>query len=109
LPLVSGGNARCIAVTSTERLKDLPDVATTGQQGLAAVNTQFWIGFSGPPGLPEHVMKSWAEGVSEVLKSPDVIAKLARITSAATFLGPEEFKRFISEESRMVKELMGER
>ena len=92
-----------------ERLKDLPDVATTGQQGLAAVNTQFWIGFSGPPGLPEHVMKSWAEGVSEVLKSPDVIAKLARITSAATFLGPEEFKRFISEESRMVKELMGER
>ncbi len=108
LPLVSGGNARCIAVTSTERLKDLPDVATTGQQGFASVNTQFWIGFSGPPGLPEHVIRAWAEGVSEVLKNPDVIAKLARVTSAGTFLGPEEFKRFISEESRTVKELMGE-
>ncbi len=108
LPLVSGGNARCIGVTSAERLKDLPDVATTGQQGLASVNTQFWIGFSGPPGLPEHVIRAWAEGVSEVLKSPDVITKLARVTSAATFLGPEEFKRFISEESRTVKELMGE-
>ncbi len=55
LPLVSGGNARCLAVTSSERLKELPDVATTGQQGYRSVNTVYWIGFSGPPGLPGHV------------------------------------------------------
>jgi tripartite-type tricarboxylate transporter receptor subunit TctC len=107
LPLVNGGNARCIAVTSPERLKDLPDVATTGQQGLPSVNTQFWVGFSGPPGLPDYVLKAWVETGSEVLKSSEVIAKLTRITSAPAFLGSEEFKKFILEESRMVNELMG--
>ncbi len=107
LPLVSGGNARCIGVTSTERLKDLPDVPTTGQQGFPSVNTVFWIGFSGPPGLPDYVVKAWAEAVSAVLKEPDVITKLARVTSAPTFLGPDEFKKFVLDESRMVQELMG--
>lgn len=109
LPLVSGGNARCIAVTSNERLKELPAVATTGQQGLPSVNTQYWIGFSGPPGLSDSVLKAWTEAVSEVLKSPEVITKLTRITSVPAFLGPEEFKQFILEESRMVKELTGEK
>jgi tripartite-type tricarboxylate transporter receptor subunit TctC len=107
LPLVGGGNARCIAVTSPERLNDLSGVATTGQQGFPSVNTQYWIGFSGPPGLPDYVIKVWAEAVAEVLKSPDVITKLTRVTSVPAFLGAEEFKRFIMEESRMVTELMG--
>jgi tripartite-type tricarboxylate transporter receptor subunit TctC len=71
------------------------------------VNTVFWIGFSGPPGLPPHVVKAWAETVSIVLKDPDVLTKLARITSMPAFLGPEEFKKFILDESQMVKELMG--
>jgi len=109
LPLVTGGNARCIAVTSTERLKDLPQVATTSQQGFPSVNTQYWIGFSGPLGLPEHVVKAWTEAVTEVLRNQEVITKLTRITSIPALLGPEDFKRFISEESRMVKELIGVR
>jgi tripartite-type tricarboxylate transporter receptor subunit TctC len=106
LPLVSGGNARCLAVTSSERLKELPDVATTGQQGYRSVNTVFWIGFSGPPGLPGHVVKAWAETVSAVLKDADVQAKLARVTSAPAFLDQEEFKKFVFNESQLVKELM---
>jgi tripartite-type tricarboxylate transporter receptor subunit TctC len=101
-----GGNARCIAVTSPERLKELPDVATTAQQGFASVNAQYWIGFSGPQGLPDYVLKAWTEGVSEVLKNPEVLSKLARVTSAPAFLGSEEFKKFISEESRLVSELV---
>jgi tripartite-type tricarboxylate transporter receptor subunit TctC len=106
LPLVSGKNARCLAVTSPERLKELPDVVTTGQQGYPSVNTVFWIGFSGPPKLPGHVVKAWTETVSMVLKDPDVQTKLARITSAPAFLDPEEFKKFILDESQLVKELM---
>jgi tripartite-type tricarboxylate transporter receptor subunit TctC len=107
LPLVSGGNARCIAVTSPERLNDLPAVATTGQQGFPSVNTQYWIGFSGPSGLPDYVIKAWTEAVAEVLKSPEVITKLTRVTSVPAFLGADEFKKFIMEESRTVNELMG--
>ena len=106
LPLVSGGNARCLAVTSGERLKDLPDVPTTGQQGFSSVTAVFWVGFSGPPGLPGNVVKTWIDGVSGVLKEPEVIIKLARVTSAPAFLGQAEFKKFISDESKMVKELM---
>ncbi len=107
LGLVRGGNARCIAVTSSEKLSDLPDVSTTGQQGFPAVNAVFWVGFSGPIGLPATVVSTWSEAVSEVLKDVEVKAKLARVTSAPAFLNSEDFKRFILEESRMVKELIG--
>lgn len=98
---------RAIAVTSPERIKELPDVATTGQQGFAAVNVVYWIGFSGPPGLPAQVVQVWAEAIPEILKEPEVLAKLARVTSGPAFLGPEEFKRFIQSEARAVQELIG--
>jgi tripartite-type tricarboxylate transporter receptor subunit TctC len=107
LPLVSGGNARCIAVTSSEKLKELPDVTTTGQQGFPSVNAVFWVGFSGPSGLPGHVVRAWAETVYNVLKESEVLTKLGRVTSVPAFLGPDEFKKFILDESRMVKELTG--
>ena len=107
LPLVSGGNMRAIAGTSPERVNELPDVATTVQQGLPSVNAVFWIGISGPPGLPAQIVQVWAEALPEVLKDPEVMAKLARITSGPAFLGPEEFKRFIQSEGRAVQELIG--
>lgn len=106
LPLVASKNILCAGVTSSERLKELPDVATTAQQGFASVNTVFWIGFSGPPGLPSHVVKAWAEAVSAVLKDPEVVTKLSRITSIPGFLGPEEFKKFVFDEGRLIKELI---
>jgi len=109
LPLVASKNVRCIGVTSSERLKDLPDVPTTTQQGFPSVNAVFWIGFSGPPGLPAHVVKAWAETVSTVLKDPEVLTKLARITSVAAFLGPDEFKKSVLDEARVIKELIGDK
>jgi tripartite-type tricarboxylate transporter receptor subunit TctC len=108
LPLVASKNLRCVGVTSSERLKDLPDVLTTVQQGFPSVNAVFWIGFSGPPGLPPHVVKAWAETVSTVLKDPEVLTKLARITSVAAFLGPDEFKKFVLDEARVIRELIGD-
>ncbi len=107
LGLVRGGIARCIAVTSPEKISDLPDVSTTTQEAFPAVNAVFWVGFSGPAGLPANVVSTWADAVSEVLKDRDVVAKLGRVTSVPAFLGPEEFKKFIQEESQVVKELMG--
>ncbi len=107
LALVRGGNARCIGVTAPEKMSDLPDVPTAAQQGFPAVNAVFWVGFSGPAGLPQNVVTTWAEAMSEVLKDHEVATKLARVTSVPAFLGPEDFKKFISEESEMVKELMG--
>jgi tripartite-type tricarboxylate transporter receptor subunit TctC len=107
LSLVASKNVQCIGVTSSERLKDLPDVPTTTQQGFPSVNALFWIGFSGPPGVPGHVVKAWAETVSIVLKDPEVLTKLARITSVAAFLGPDEFKNFVLDEAGVIKKLFG--
>ena len=109
LPLVASKSVRCIGVTSSERLKDLPDVPTTAQQGFPSVNTVFWIGFSGPPGLPAHVVKAWAEAVSIVSKDPGVLTKLGRITSVEAFLGPDEFKKFVFDEAQVIKELLGDK
>jgi tripartite-type tricarboxylate transporter receptor subunit TctC len=106
LALVASKSVRCVGVTSSERLKELPDVPTTAQQGFPSVNTVFWIGFSGPPGLPAHVVKAWAETVSTVLKDPEVLTKLARITSVEAFLGPEEFKKSVFDEAQIIKELL---
>jgi tripartite-type tricarboxylate transporter receptor subunit TctC len=55
------------------------------------------------------VVRAWAETVSTVLKDPEVIAKLDRITSVAAFLGPEEFKKFVLDEARVIKELIGDK
>jgi hypothetical protein len=49
---------------------------TTTEVGAPAAQTLFWIGVSGPPKLPAHIVAAWNEALKAVLADPAVKEKM---------------------------------
>src|SRR5262249_36660866 len=61
------GAIKAIAVMAEKRLSIVPDVATTGEQGLAGVEASVWNAFFFPKGTPEAIVRRLNKAMSETL------------------------------------------
>ncbi len=68
---------RPIAVTTTQRTAQLPDVPTMIESGVPGFVVTQWHGLLAPANTPPAIINRLYQGVAAVLKSPDVIARLA--------------------------------
>jgi tripartite-type tricarboxylate transporter receptor subunit TctC len=76
LGFVKEGKMKLLAVTSSERVKDAPDVPTLKELGIEGVEVYSWQAFAVPKGLPADVKAKLESGIHAALKSPAVAAKL---------------------------------
>jgi tripartite-type tricarboxylate transporter receptor subunit TctC len=72
---LSAGKLRVLAVASTERWPSL-DAPTTREAGFPDIEVTFWIGISGPPRLPAHIVATWDEAMKAVLADKGVQEKM---------------------------------
>lgn len=106
---VKTGKLKAIAVTSTKRLEDLPNVQTLAEAGFGDVlGGSGWFGFVAPAGTPAAVVARFNQEVNLALKSPEVIERLRKAYAFAEGGSPEEFTKFLNEEgirwSKLVKD-----
>ena len=100
---VSAGKARIIGVARTKRTQIYPGVATTVEQGFPSIISDFWVGFSGNPGLPPSVVQTWEKIVKEIVEDPALLPEWEKIGGEPEFLPREEFKKFVMEEANAIK------
>jgi tripartite-type tricarboxylate transporter receptor subunit TctC len=98
LSLVQARKVRGLAVTTSERTKQLPDVPTSREAGFEAFNLVAWNGICGPARLPASVVRKWDEAIREAVKDPAFAAKMEEIGSPPSYLGPKEFKAALDKE-----------
>ncbi|QVQ27017.1 Bug family tripartite tricarboxylate transporter substrate binding protein [Achromobacter deleyi] len=79
LPYFKSGKLVPLAVTSDERLAQLPDVPSLKELSLAKAGVYAWQGLVGPRGMPPAVVGKLSANVADVLKDPAVVAKLAEL------------------------------
>src|SRR3954465_9280432 len=60
LPPVKAGLLRALAVSSAQRVSDLPDVPTLAESGYPDYSVGVWYGVSAPAKIPEEVAKTLA-------------------------------------------------
>ncbi|HSW18188.1 MAG TPA: tripartite tricarboxylate transporter substrate binding protein [Ramlibacter sp.] len=105
-PQVEGGKVRAIAVTGAKRTPAMPDVPTVAET-LKGFDVVGWHGFMAPVGTPQPVIDLIYRETAEVLKMPDVRAKLEQGGATPVGSSPKEFDAFIKAEiskwSRVVK------
>lgn len=65
--LVKQGEVKGIAVMSPRRVKIIPDLATTGEQGLPGVEASVWNAFFLPKGAPAAVVTKLNKAMSDTL------------------------------------------
>jgi tripartite-type tricarboxylate transporter receptor subunit TctC len=77
LPLAKAGQIRLLGVASKERVRVAPDVPTLAEQGITAVDFDFWFGMLAPAATPGEAIARYNAIVNEILRSPAVVDKLA--------------------------------
>jgi len=88
VPFVESGKVKAMAVTSKQRLAQLPDVPTTAESGLPALDIGVWHGVYAPKGTPKEVVDRLSAALSEALRDPMVQKRYAEI--GAVIATPEE-------------------
>ena len=56
LPMIQSGKVRPLAVTSSYRARQLPDVPTMQEQGMQDFDVTSWLGYYGPAGMPQDIV-----------------------------------------------------
>jgi tripartite-type tricarboxylate transporter receptor subunit TctC len=68
--------AKGIAVMAPHRLAILPDLPTTGEQGLPGVEASVWNAFFLPPGVTDPIVRKLNKAMSDTLDDPKVRGRL---------------------------------
>ena len=93
------GKVRLIGVAADRRLPVLADVPTFIEQGFANFTGSTWAGMLAPAGTPADIVQKLADEVTRIVRTDDVRARFDQIGTFAVGGTPEEFARFIGEET----------
>jgi tripartite-type tricarboxylate transporter receptor subunit TctC len=92
---VRGGKMRALAITSSKRGDDLPEVPTVAESGVKGFEAVTWFGFVAPANTPKDIVSRLNAEIAKALQAPDVRKKLS--DQGADILGgtPEQFANLI--------------
>jgi tripartite-type tricarboxylate transporter receptor subunit TctC len=93
-----GGKIRVIGVVERKRQESTPEVPTIGESIPGYVMPSSWLGFFGPAGLPEPIVKRLNDEILKAIHAPDVRAKLEAAGMPVTGTSPEEFARMVKDD-----------
>ena len=82
------GTVKGIAVMAPRRAAIVPDIATTGEQGLKGVEATVWNGFFFPKGTPKPIVDKMHKALETMIAKPDVRKKLENL--GLEILPPEQ-------------------
>ncbi len=95
IPHVVARKLRALAITSTSRDPNLPDIPTSKESGFPEFEATGWYGISVPASTPRYIILSLNAEISRVLSLPDVKVRLARGGLNASSSSPEHFAELI--------------
>jgi tripartite-type tricarboxylate transporter receptor subunit TctC len=75
---VRSGALRVLAVTTEQRLPDLPDVPTIAELGYPGYEISSWQGVFAPAGTPKDIIDRLNGEIVAMLKTPEVQARITR-------------------------------
>ena len=75
-PHIDSGRMRPLAVTTSKRAADLPNVPTVAENGYPGFEAPAWWAVLAPAKTPPDIVKRMNEELNKVLKNPEVAKKL---------------------------------
>jgi len=95
---VRAGQLRALAVTSRERVPELPDVPTLAETVIPGFSADAWFALMGPARMPEPVVERLYRSVRAALSDAALAERLTRQGMVVDVKGPAELVRFVEAE-----------
>jgi len=75
-PHIDSKRMRPLAVTTSKRAADLPDVPTIAESGFAGFEAPAWWAVLAPAKTPPEIVKRMNEAINKIMKNPEVAKRL---------------------------------
>ena len=98
LPFIKAGRLRPLAVSSRERLAQLPDVPTMIEAGVPNLEVRDWQGILAARGTPKPMVDRISGEIARILKQPDTQARYAAAGMNVIASSPGEFREALASE-----------
>jgi tripartite-type tricarboxylate transporter receptor subunit TctC len=92
---VRAGRARALAVTSTRRLQEWPDLPTVAESGYPAYEVSTWFAFLAPAGTPTPVVARLNDELRAALRLPQIEKRLLGLGMQIETGSPSELASFL--------------
>jgi len=108
LPTVRSGRMRGLAVTTSRRVPQMPDLPTVAESGLPGFDVAPWNGLVAPGKTPPEIVTKLSETVQRIAKEKPFRDKMFEIGSEPIGDTPEQFRTTINHDiqrwAKIVKE-----
>jgi tripartite-type tricarboxylate transporter receptor subunit TctC len=94
-PMIKDGKALALAVGTSRRAANLPDVPTTVEAGVPNSDYTFWIGLFAPAKTPREIVDKLQAEVVKVMSSPEMKERLAALGAEAWTMSPAQFDDYV--------------
>ncbi|OZI59628.1 Bug family tripartite tricarboxylate transporter substrate binding protein [Bordetella genomosp. 11] len=98
LPHVQSGKLKAIAVSSRNRMPQLPNVATIAEQGVPGFESGTWQGLVAPASMSPEVLGRLSKDLAGILNAPALKAKLAEQGADVVTMTPAEMDKWLAAE-----------
>ena len=95
LPQIKDGRLVALAVSSTHRSADLPDVPTTLEAGFKNSEYDFWFGVFAPSKTPRAIIERLNREVAKALEDPAVKDKLTKLGVQPMPMTAQQFDDYV--------------
>lgn len=99
-PTALARRARGLAVTSAQRWPTVPDMPTLDEAGLAGFESGLWLGVLAPAGTPNEVIDIRHQSIVDILKEPQMRARIEKSGFQVLSETPDEFQRRLVQDGR---------
>ena len=98
IPQIKAGKLRALAISSTTRSAQLPDVPSLAETGYKGFEVVSWIGLAGPAKLPDDVVSAISAQVLRIVQLPAIRERIVAAGITVFPAGADEFGAYIARE-----------
>jgi tripartite-type tricarboxylate transporter receptor subunit TctC len=98
MPMIRDGKLSAIAVSSSRRAAELPDVPTTIEAGFPDSAYNFWFGALLPARTPRDIVERLNKEIVAALQLPDVKDRIVKLGGEPTSLSPSGFDALLKQD-----------
>ena len=100
MEFVRSRKVKAFAVTTAERMADLPDIPTMTELGWKNLVTSSWQGVLVPAGTPRPIVDRLHAAIAKVLAEPEIQARMRSAgVNAVASKSPEDFRDYMGVET----------
>jgi tripartite-type tricarboxylate transporter receptor subunit TctC len=100
LQQIKAGKLIAYAVTSPQRLPQLPDVPTVSEAGLAGYDSTGWFGVVAPAGTPQPIVNKLNAEITATLNDEQIKTNMRNLGVEPAPTRPEVFEAYIRSETQ---------